>query len=161
MGLYKYINTHFKGHATKMSTENLAPYSPTTVYGQLTSPFTPKTISINAHTPFDKVDKTESGAFSREFFEIKPQTKLIYTELSNNYLYEVENEELEFYKNTNVSNFSVSEFSKDKYLNGTLNSGYSPKETATINKVNEAYKKSALFAKNGTDILSKCSYKVL
>lgn len=39
-----------------MSIEGLSPYSPTTVYGQLTSPFTPKTITINSHTPYDKVD---------------------------------------------------------------------------------------------------------
>lgn len=132
------------GHATKMSTENLAPYSPTTVYGQLTYPFTPKTISINAHTPFDKVDKTESEAFSREFFEIKPQTKLIYTELSNNYLYEVENEELELYNSSDISRFSVSEYSKDNYLNGMLSKDYSPKEMAAMKKVNDAYKMSLI-----------------
>ena len=34
-----------------MSIESLAPYSPDTVYGHLTSPFKPSKITINAHTP--------------------------------------------------------------------------------------------------------------
>lgn len=54
-----------------MSIEGLSPYSPTTVYGQLTSPFTPKTITINSHTPYDKVDdkkrKFIRGIFSYVF----------------------------------------------------------------------------------------------
>lgn len=144
-----------------MSTENLAPYSPTTVYGQLTSPFTPKTVTINSHTPFDKFDETGSEAFSREFFKGRPQTKIIYTELSNNYLYEIEKEDTEFYNNSDISKFSASEYSKDSYLNGMLTKDYSPKETAAMKKVNEAYKKSALIADNGAEVLSKCSYRVL
>ena len=55
-----------------MSIEGLSPYSPTTVYGQLTSPFTPKTITINSHTPYDKVDndkETSSEVFSRTYFD--------------------------------------------------------------------------------------------
>ena len=61
-----------------MSTESIAPYSPNTVYGQLTSPFTPKQITINAHTPYDKVDENESKAYSRDSFKAKPQAKMIY-----------------------------------------------------------------------------------
>ena len=49
-----------------MSTEAIGAYSPDTVYGQLTSPFTPQKIKINAHTPYDKVDENESKVFSRE-----------------------------------------------------------------------------------------------
>ena len=100
-----------------MSTENnLAPYSPTTVYGQLTSPFTPKTVTINAHTPFDKVDETKSKVFSREDFTGKPLTKIIYSELANNYLLEVEKEDDNILNNYDVSSFSISEFSNDNIL---------------------------------------------
>ena len=61
-----------------MSTEAIGAYSPDTVYGQLTSPFTPQKIKINAHTPYDKVDENESKVFSREYFKGKPQAKMIY-----------------------------------------------------------------------------------
>ena len=125
-----------------MSTENnLAPYSPTTVYGQLTSPFTPKTVTINAHTPFDKVDETKSKVFSREDFTGKPLTKIIYSELANNYLLEVEKED-------------------DNILKGVLTAGYSPKEAVTIKNANEAYKKSVVITNKAPEVLSKCSYKV-
>ena len=52
-----------------MSTESIAPYSPNTVYGQLTSPFTPKQITINAHTPYDKVDLIEKEVINSDLYE--------------------------------------------------------------------------------------------
>ena len=144
-----------------MSTENnLAPYSPTTVYGQLTSPFTPKTVTINAHTPFDKVDETKSKVFSREDFTGKPLTKIIYSELANNYLLEVEKEDDNILNNYDVSSFSISEFSNDNILKGVLTAGYSPKEAETIKMANEAYKKSVVITNKAPEVLSKCSYKV-
>ena len=72
-----------------MSIEGLSPYSPTTVYGQLTSPFTPKTITINSHTPYDKVDndkETSSEVFSRTYFEGKPPVSYTHLTLPTNSL---------------------------------------------------------------------------
>ncbi len=144
-----------------MSTENnLAPYSPSAVYGQLTSPFTPKTITINAHTSFDKVEKTESRVFNRTDFTGKPQTKIIYSKLSNNYLLEVEPEDDNILSYSDVSSFSISEFSNDNILKGVLISGYSPKEAVIIKNANEAYKKSVILTNKAPEVLSKCSYKV-
>ena len=74
-----------------MSIEGLAPYSPTTIYGQLTSPFTPKTITINSHTPYDKVDEEQensSEVFSRGYFEGKPQARSVYGKVSTQSAYE-------------------------------------------------------------------------
>ena len=61
-----------------MEIESIGPYSPSTVYGQLSSPFEPKTVTVNAKTPYDKVDENsnESEVFSRKFFKGKPVAKM-------------------------------------------------------------------------------------
>lgn len=143
-----------------MSAENLTPYSKTTVYGELTSPFTPKQITINAHTPFDKVEENESKAYSRVDFSGKPQTKIIYSKLANNYEIEIEKEDNEIFKQNELSNFSISEFTDDNILKGVLSSDYSPEEAAIIKKAEEAYKKSITMTKKAPENLSKCSYRV-
>ena len=122
-----------------MSTEAIGTYSPDTVYGQLTSPFTPQKIKINAHTPYDKVDENESKVFSREYFKGKPQAKMIY-ELPEN-----EN------KNTKSS--------KDIVQN-SLKRGYTPEQAVAVTKAQDAYKKSAVLTTDPTGVLSTCAYKV-
>lgn len=156
-----------------MSIENLAPYSPTTVYGQLTSPFTPKQITINAHTPYDKVDDTniESEAFSRAFFEEKPIARNVYGNVYNYESYytddfppKVSSQDNESQNTQNISselsNFSVSSFSSNKILKGSLSSGYSVNESLVIRNAYNAYQRSALITKNAPEVLNTCSYRV-
>ena len=152
-----------------MSIENLAPYSPDTVYGQLTSPFTPKQITINAHTPYDKVDEESTGGvYSCTFFKGKPQAKLAFTEISKYESYypdefppKISNDSQETKKsNAELSDFSVSAFSDNKILKDALANGYSAKESVVIQNAHNAYQRSALITKNAPEVLSTCSYKV-
>lgn len=164
-----------------MSIENLAPYSPTTIYGQLTSPFTPKTITINAHTPYDKVDETteESEVYSRAFFEGKPQARIAYQDISQyEPLYEDFPPDISDIKknvpnvntdvnstakpqsNTELSSFSASSYSDNSILRGALTHGYSVDESVVIQNAYNAYQRSALMTRNAPETLSTCSYKV-
>lgn len=151
-----------------MSTEAISAYSPDTVYGQLTSPFTPKQITINAHTPYDKVDENESKVFSREHFKGKPQAKMIYElpEKENNFdasKYTPKTDSESDTKNTTpveVSAFQASNVSSKDMVQNALKRGYSTTEAVAVTKAQNAYKKSAILTDNPTGVLSTCSYKV-
>ena len=136
-----------------MSTEAIGAYSPDTVYGQLTSPFTPQKIKINAHTPYDKVDENESKAFSREYFKGKPQAKMIY-ELPEN-----ENKNKEE-NSVEVTSFQASTTSSKDIVQNSLKRGYTPEQAVTVTKAQDAYKKSAVLTTDPTGVLSTCAYKV-
>ena len=164
-----------------MSIENLAPYSPTTVYGQLTSPFTPKTITINAHTPYDKVDEStdESKVYSRAYFEGKPQARNVYDGIyeyesyypddfppkpsninSNNNSFNSQDVQTTKKNSQELSSFSVSSYSDNQILKGALTQGYSVNESVVIQNAYNAYQRSALITKNAPEVLSTCSYRV-
>ena len=136
-----------------MSTEAIGAYSPDTVYGQLTSPFTPQKIKINAHTPYDKVDENESKAFSREYFKGKPQAKMIY-ELPEN-----ENKNKEE-NSVEVTSFQASTTSSKDIVQNSLKHGYTPEQAVAVTKAQDAYKKSAILTTDPTGVLSTCAYKV-
>lgn len=165
MGVYKYI---INQKNKIMNTEAIAPYSPNTVYGQLTSPFTPKQVKINAHTPYDKVDENESKAFSRESFKAKPQAKMIY-ELPENddkkdsdYPPKFSNSEEKDTKDktVDVSTFQASTISSKDIVSNSLKHGYTTDQAIAVTKAQKAYKNSAIMTKNPTEVLSKHSYKV-
>lgn len=150
-----------------MSTEAIGAYSPDTVYGQLTSPFTPQKIKINAHTPYDKVDENESKVFSREYFKGKPQAKMIY-ELPEN-----ENKNKDFppkfdnkddknkeENSVEVTSFQASTTSSKDIVQNSLKHGYTPEQAVAVTKAQDAYKKSAILTTDPTGVLSTCAYKV-
>lgn len=151
-----------------MSIEGLAPYSPTTVYGQLTSPFTPKTITINSHTPYDKVDndnETSSEVFSRTYFEGKPQARNVYGNVSTQSAYENDlaklSDDLASEKMPlDVTPFSSSELSSTDIVKSSLKKGYDTREAIVIQNANSAYQKSAFLTNNPVGVLSTCSYRV-
>ncbi|OLA72834.1 MAG: hypothetical protein BHW62_08265 [Acinetobacter sp. CAG:196_36_41] len=144
-----------------MSIEGLSPYSPTTVYGQLTSPFTPKTITINSHTPYDKVDndnETSSEVFSRTYFEGKPQARNVYGNVSTQSAYE--NDLASEKMPLDVTPFSSSELSSTDIVKSSLKKGYDTREAIVIQNANSAYQKSAFLTNNPVGVLSTCSYRV-
>ena len=53
-------------------------YSPKTVYGQLTSPFIPKQLIINAHNPILDAEDSESKALTLKDFVGKKTTAKLY-----------------------------------------------------------------------------------
>ena len=167
-----------------MSIESLAPYSPTTIYGQLTSPFTPKTITINSHTPYDKVDEDvkASEVYGRAFFAGKPQARIAYQDISEyKPLYEdfppdiseIKKKQPNVSKDTSsnqttdttktgteLSSFSVSSYSNNNILRGALTHGYTVDESVVIQNAYNAYQRSALITRNAPETLSTCSYRV-
>ncbi|DAB05862.1 TPA: hypothetical protein CPT92_07575 [Candidatus Gastranaerophilales bacterium HUM_13] len=151
-----------------MSIEGLAPYSPTTIYGQLTSPFTPKKITINSHTPYDKVDEEQensSEVFSRGYFEGKPQARSVYGKVSTQSAYENDlaklSEDLASEKvPVEVVSFSSSELSSTDIVKSSLKKGYDTREAIVIQNANSAYQKSAFLTNNPVGVLSTCSYRV-
>ena len=153
-----------------MSTEAIGAYSPDTVYGQLTSPFTPQKIKINAHTPYDKVDENESKAYSRDSFKAKPQAKMIYELPDDKGLEKKEfppkfnngsDENKDAEETTiDVASFQASKVSSKDIVTNSLKHGYTPEQAVAVTKAQEAYKNSAIMTKNPTGVLSTRSYKV-
>ena len=151
-----------------MSTEAIGAYSPDTVYGQLTSPFTPQKIKINAHTPYDKVDEDESKVYSRTHFKGKPQAKMIYElpESDNKFdasKYAQKTDSESDTKNTaqiEVSAFQASKTSSKDLVQNSLKRGYSTTEAVAVTKAQNAYRNSAILTDDPTGVLSTCSYRV-
>lgn len=150
-----------------MSIEELSPYSPDTVYGQLTSPFTPKKVTINAHTPYDKASESNdsTGVYSRASFERNNQTRSLYGSISADSAYDSDMAKLgeELAAETvsaNVSNFSSSELSSSDIVRNSLKNGYDTDEAIVIQYANSAYQKSAFLTSNPVGVLSSCSYRV-
>ena len=152
-----------------MDTQSIGPYSPTTIYGQLTSPFTPKQITINAHTPYDKIDEEEqSKVFSREYFQGRPQAKIVYelpeTERNfdlNKYIpAREEDEKKQEFTPPELSVFSASSISSKDIVHQSLQRGYSPEQAIVIKNAQASYKNSAVLTDDPARALSTCSYKV-
>ena len=155
-----------------MEPEAIAPYSPTTIYGQLTSPFTPKQITINAHTPYDKIDEEEqSRVFSREYFQGKPQAKMVY-ELpeKDDFVYGLKyenqtqkNDSSETEKDNKpieLAAFSASRASSKDIVHNSLKYGYSPSEAIAIRDAQNAYKNSAVLTDDPVGALTTRSFRV-
>ena len=154
-----------------MEMESIRAYSPDIVYGQLTSPFTPKQITINAHTPYGKVSEEESQVFSREHFAARPQARMLY-ELPDydDYFYGIkyENkqaaaEKFEEEKDVSmpeVAGFSASSASSKDIVQNSLKNGYSPAEAIAIRDARNAYKNSATLTKDPISALSSRSFRV-
>lgn len=155
-----------------MNTESIGPYSPTTVYGQLTSPFTPKLVTINAHTPYDNVDEEQSQVFSREHFQARPQARLVYEPPGNDsYAFGINYENRTSPSGNNseeettpppaeVSSFAASQVSSRDIVQSSLKQGYSTAEAITIRDAQNAYKNSATLTQDPIGALSTRSFRV-
>ena len=153
-----------------MSTEPIGPYSPTTIYGQLTSPFTPKQVTINAHTPFDKVDEdSQRGVYSRDYFQPREQARIIYEmpettpahDSRLNVKTDKENaENTSMQKPQSVSSFSASSIGSDDIVHNSLKHGYTTEQAIIIKNAQDAYKRSAIITDNPIESLTTCSYRV-
>ncbi len=157
-----------------MSTaESIGPYSPTTIYGQLTSPFTPKLVSINSHTPFDKTNEEESKVFSRDYFEGRPVARMKYS-LPETAPAEITKYQPEQQNSNNTNNdtkqsekpqteltaFSMSATSSSDIVKSSLKQGYSTEQAVVISKAQSAYQRSATLTKDPVGVLGSCNYMV-
>lgn len=145
-----------------MNTETIRAYSPTEIYGQLTSPFMPKNVSINSHTPYDKVDEnSESKATSREDFHKHKPAKLKFElpeqEEDNQQTSTSSAENKDYAKD--ITPFSISSATSNDIVNNSLKQGYTTTEAIAIKDAYKAYtetQESMNFVKN----LSTRTYKV-
>ena len=140
-----------------MSIESLAPYSPDTVYGHLTSPFKPSKITINAHTSLDNTENIdESEVYSRAYFKSKPQAQVVDMEQGS---YEV-GLNTESTPQAEITNFSASKISSNSILRDSLKQGYSTEEAVVMQNAYNAYSRSSVITSNPVSSLSSCSYEV-
>lgn len=145
-----------------MNTEAIGAYSQTSVYGQLTSPFTPKIVNINSHTPYDKVEESnESKAVSRDDFHKYKPAKLKFElpekEEDTQQTANTNTEKKDFSKD--ITPFSMSSATSSDIVNNSLKRGYTATEAIAIKDAHKAYTEtleSRDFAKN----LSTRNYKV-
>lgn len=164
-----------------MTTEAIGAHTPTAVYGQLTYPFTPKQVKINAHTPYDKNSEDENspsktaalrkaaegtGVESRiqtqkDFDEIKKAgSKQFLKSSSSGTERKEESESKEFPPESPVGSFAASKLSSYDIVSDSLKKGYSYKEAMVIKRASDAYKNSAMGTKNAVKSLSTRTYTV-
>ena len=150
-----------------MSIEAIGGYSPDIVYGNLTYPFTPKNITINAHTPFDSDKDTEAKAVTYNNFRryTKLKTKL-YDHKDDDYTVGIkipssnEDENKDIDLSASVNGFSASKYSAKDIVNGAIKRGYSAQQAAAIYKAQKAYSTSVGVTKDPVKALSSRSYSV-
>ena len=112
-----------------MDIQSVGPYSPNTVYGEFTSPFTPKTVTMNVTTSYDEqVEEEEKAArnistddkyyieeeevFSKNYFSGKPIPKNKYGDMISNPL---DNNNL----NVNTNNNDINKSEEKNGINST------------------------------------------
>lgn len=148
-----------------MDTEAIGAYSPTTVYGQLTSPFTPQKVSINSHTPYDKVDEnSESKAVSREDFHKHKPAKLKFElpeqEEDKQQKQQISGSETETKDySKDITPFSISSATSSDIINNSLKHGYTATEALAIKDAHKAYTET-IESKDFVKNLSTRTYKV-
>ncbi len=163
-----------------MTVEAIGAYSRDVVYGQLTYPFTPKQIKVNAHTQYDKVNETDSSVSNsaivrkaaegtgvttkiqtqKDFDEIKNLNSSKYLTAKTNSEKEEKEEKPEFPPKSLVGTFAASSLSSYDIVSNSLKKGYSVKEALVISRANDAYKNSAVGTKNAVKSLSTRTYSV-
>lgn len=134
-----------------MDTEAVTPYSPTTVYGQLSSPFLVKSVSINAHTS-DEAVVDDVQTFSRDYFTDGSARFKYAASYSPSSIASIQNA-------GGIHSFSASSGSGD-IVKTALNSGYSANEAITISNAKAAYSRSAVGTRNPVGVLRGCKYNI-
>ena len=142
-------------------------------YGQLTYPFTPKNIVINAHTPYDNESDEDKSVPIATYVQDHPNVKLKNKDLQKEVkgvglvknVYNVKKEEddddgTQNFSKMSVSSFSASTLSSKDIVSNALKKGYSPEQAATIGKAKKAYENSFLVTKNPVKTLSTRTYTV-
>lgn len=134
-----------------METQAVTPYSPTTVYGQLSSPFIVKSVSINAHTANEAVVE-DVGTFSRDYFTEGSARFKYAASYSPSSIASIQSE-------NGIHSFSASSGSGD-IVKTALNSGYSANEAITVSNAKAAYSRSAVATRNPVSALRGCKYNI-
>ncbi len=140
-----------------MSIEQVAPYSPDIVYGQLTSPFKTPKVTINSHVSGEDI-KESDATYSRADFQRKTGTSMISLQLGTvNVIFEGIKD-----KNTpaEITNFCASEMSSNSVLRDSLKNGYSVEQSVVMQNAHNAYYRSSTITDDPSNTLGTCSYRV-
>ena len=155
-----------------MEVNTTGAYSPDIVYGQLTSPFRPVNVKINAHTPYDKESETENAAVSMKNFIGKPVTFKYAQGNEDEYQFGIDSGykpssvdtgvEVPEFPPKNVKSFSASAVSSNKdIVKGALKSGYTYDQALVMTKAQKAYSSSVGITKDPISALSSREFHVV
>lgn len=149
-----------------MNMDAIGAYSRDTVYGVLSQPFDPKTVVVNAHTPYDEPSEENTvvnydsfmstdkipiaNVFNAEKFE-----KLTPIGIYGNNTDDNDN----VLEKNYLPSFSLSNLKSSDIVNNALKLGYSPNEALVIYNSNQAYKNSIYLTENPVKSLMECSYE--
>ena len=143
-----------------MSIESVGAYSPDTIYGQLTMPFTNKPVHINAHTPLDK-EETNTVLTRNSFYNNQSEGKVSIEEIKDMKSLEL-NDNLKVDIGIKVAKEfppepKVGVFQQSAYTKGTgvvfdaLKNGYTGSEAITMGNATEELKQIADFTTDSVE----------
>ena len=153
-----------------MEIDTSGAYSADKVYGQLTSPFIPKNIKINAHTPYD-AEEEQASAVSLKDFRTNI-SKLKYENNGDEYKFGIQEKKedeavtseiklgVENSQNSTLDSFSASSLSNKDIVNGAIKRGYSYEQAVVIAKAQKAYESSAVVTNDPIGALNERSFQV-
>lgn len=152
-----------------MSIESVGAYSPDTIYGQLTMPFTNKPVHINAHTPLDK-EETNTVLTRNSFYNNQSEGKVSIEEIKDMKSLEL-NDNLKVDIGIKVAKEfppepKVGVFQQSAYTKGTgvvfdaLKNGYTGSEAITIGNAYRAYKNAVTLGSNPVQTLLNTNFAV-
>ena len=134
-----------------MSIESLGAYSPNTIYGQLTMPFSNKPVTINSHTPYDEEDDdvvlTRNSFYnnnSKMQVSIEEIREMKGLELDDKIVTKVGTEVKEFPPKNTIPSFQLSSYTSGSgVVFEALQNGYTGKTAIVVGKAFEAYQNAA------------------
>lgn len=146
-------------------------YSPDIVYGQLTYPFKPAAITINAHTPYDKTENTdENTAVSLKDFRGNISSFKYEKDDNDDYQFGIDNgykpttvnsgSEAPEFPPKSVKSFSASNYSNKDIVQGAIKKGYSYDRAVVIAKAQKAYQTSAGITNDPISALNERTFAV-
>ena len=152
-----------------MSIESVGAYSPDTIYGQLTMPFTIKPVQINAHTPLDE-EETETVITRNKFYNNLPQMQVSIDEIRDMKALELD-ESLktdigiklaqEFPPKPTVGVFQSSAYLDESgVVFNALQNGYPADRAIVIGKANSSYKNAMNFGSKPVEALQSRSFTI-
>ena len=145
-------------------------YSPDIVYGQLTSPFQPPAVHINAHTPYDK-DEDNSAVTLKDFRGNVSSFKYA-KEDDEAYSFGIETnfkpnsvdfgQEKPEFPPKSVKSFSASEVPSNKdIVQGAIKNGYSYDQALLVAKTQKAYSTSVGITNDPIGALNGRTFKTV
>lgn len=152
-----------------MSIESVGAYSPNTVYGQLTMPFTNKPVHINAHTPLDE-ENGNTVLTRKSFYNNQSQGMVSIEDIRDIQSLKLDDSLKVDIGIKMLEDFppepGVGVFQQSIYTGGSgvvfdaLKSGYTGNQAITFGNAHTAYKNAMTFGNNPVKSLLSTNFAV-